>query len=179
MILAGNCAFESMGFKTFGFGGGCVDIWEPEEDVYWVTENKWLGDERYSGDRDLENPLAAVQMGLIYVNPEGPNSQPIPIESARDVRSHGHERRRDRGADRRRAHLRQGARRGKPEARGAGAGRSAHRRAGPWLEERQGHRHGPALALSRTGSAGRSSDLAGPDPRRRSRIGGRERCSGP
>ncbi|HOT74200.1 MAG TPA: catalase/peroxidase HPI [Candidatus Wallbacteria bacterium] len=86
MILAGNCALESMGFKTFGFGGGRVDIWEPEEDVYWGTEETWLGDKRYSGDRELENPLAAVQMGLIYVNPEGPNSQPIPIESARDVR---------------------------------------------------------------------------------------------
>jgi len=86
MILAGNCALESMGFKTFGFGGGRVDIWEPEEDVYWGTEETWLGDKRYSGDRELENPLAAVQMGLIYVNPEGPNGQPIPIESARDVR---------------------------------------------------------------------------------------------
>jgi catalase-peroxidase len=86
MILAGNCALESMGFKTFGFAGGRVDIWEPEEDVYWGAETEWLGDKRYSGDRDLENPLAAVQMGLIYVNPEGPNGQPIPAESARDVR---------------------------------------------------------------------------------------------
>ncbi|HPI22842.1 MAG TPA: catalase/peroxidase HPI, partial [Spirochaetota bacterium] len=86
MILAGNCALESMGFKTFGFGGGRVDIWEPEEDVYWGTEDTWLGDKRYSGDRELENPLAAVQMGLIYVNPEGPNGQPVPIESAKDVR---------------------------------------------------------------------------------------------
>lgn len=86
MILAGNCALESMGFKTFGFGGGREDIWQPEEDIYWGTENTWLGDKRYSGDRELENPLAAVQMGLIYVNPEGPNGQPIPIESARDVR---------------------------------------------------------------------------------------------
>ncbi|HNR88820.1 MAG TPA: catalase/peroxidase HPI [Spirochaetota bacterium] len=86
MILAGNCALESMGFKTFGFGGGRVDIWEPEEDVYWGTEDAWLGDKRYSGDRELENPLAAVQMGLIYVNPEGPNGQPVPIESAKDVR---------------------------------------------------------------------------------------------
>ncbi|MBN1973389.1 MAG: catalase/peroxidase HPI [Sedimentisphaerales bacterium] len=86
MILAGNCALESMGFKTFGFGGGRVDVWEPEEDVYWGSEDKWLGDKRYSGNRDLENPLAAVQMGLIYVNPEGPNGQPIPAESAHDVR---------------------------------------------------------------------------------------------
>jgi catalase-peroxidase len=86
MILAGNCALESMGFKTFGFGGGRVDIWEPEEDVYWGSEAEWLGDKRYSGDRNLENPLAAVQMGLIYVNPEGPNGNPDPVASGRDVR---------------------------------------------------------------------------------------------
>ncbi len=86
MILAGNCALESMGFKTFGFGGGRVDIWEPEEDVYWGAEDTWLGDGRYSGDRQLENPLAAVQMGLIYVNPEGPNGNPDPVASGRDVR---------------------------------------------------------------------------------------------
>lgn len=86
MILAGNCALESMGFKTFGFGGGREDVWEPEEDVYWGSENTWLGDKRYSGDRDLENPLAAVQMGLIYVNPEGPNGNPDPIAAARDIR---------------------------------------------------------------------------------------------
>ena len=86
MILAGNCALESMGFKTFGFGGGRVDVWEPEEDIYWGSEDKWLGDERYSGDRKLENPLAAVQMGLIYVNPEGPNGNPDPVASGRDVR---------------------------------------------------------------------------------------------
>lgn len=86
MILAGNCALESMGFKTFGFGGGREDIWEPEEDVYWGTETEWLGDKRYSGERELENPLAAVQMGLIYVNPEGPNGSPVPIDSAKDVR---------------------------------------------------------------------------------------------
>ena len=86
MILAGNCALESMGFKTFGFGGGREDIWEPEEDIYWGAEDKWLGDQRYSGERNLDNPLAAVQMGLIYVNPEGPNGQPIPAESAHDVR---------------------------------------------------------------------------------------------
>ncbi|MBI5117326.1 catalase/peroxidase HPI [Candidatus Poribacteria bacterium] len=86
MILAGNCALESMGFKTFGFGGGREDIWEPEEDIYWGTESKWLDDKRYSGDRELENPLAAVQMGLIYVNPEGPNRNPDPVASGRDVR---------------------------------------------------------------------------------------------
>ena len=86
MILAGNCALESMGFKTFGFGGGREDVWEPEEDVYWGSEDTWLGDQRYSGDRNLENPLAAVQMGLIYVNPEGPNGNPDPVAAARDIR---------------------------------------------------------------------------------------------
>jgi catalase-peroxidase len=86
MILAGNCALESMGFKTFGFGGGREDIWEPEEDIYWGSEDTWLGDKRYSGKRDLENPLAAVQMGLIYVNPEGPNGKPDPVASGMDVR---------------------------------------------------------------------------------------------
>ncbi|MGC8659068.1 MAG: catalase/peroxidase HPI [Desulfomonilaceae bacterium] len=86
LILAGNCALESMGLKTFGFGGGREDIWEPEEDIYWGSEDTWLGDKRYSGERDLENPLAAVQMGLIYVNPEGPNGNPDPVASGRDVR---------------------------------------------------------------------------------------------
>jgi catalase-peroxidase len=86
MILAGNCALESMGFKTFGYGGGREDVWEPEEDIYWGPEGKWLADERYSGDRDLQNPLAAVQMGLIYVNPEGPNGKPDPLAAARDIR---------------------------------------------------------------------------------------------
>lgn len=86
MILAGNCALESMGFKTFGFGGGRKDIWEPEEDIYWGAETEWLGDKRYTGDRDLENPLGAVQMGLIYVNPEGPNGNPDPLKSAVDIR---------------------------------------------------------------------------------------------
>lgn len=87
MILAGNCALESMGFKTFGFAGGREDVWEPEEDVYWGSETKWLGDNRYSGSRDqLENPLAAVQMGLIYVNPEGPNGNPDPLAAAHDIR---------------------------------------------------------------------------------------------
>ena len=86
MILTGNCALESMGFKTFGFAGGREDVWEPEEDIYWGSEDTWLGDKRYAGDRDLENPLAAVQMGLIYVNPEGPNGEPIPAASGHDVR---------------------------------------------------------------------------------------------
>ena len=86
MILAGNCALESMGVKTFGFGGGREDVWEPQEDVYWGSEDTWLGDKRYSGDRNLENPLAAVQMGLIYVNPEGPNGNPDPVASGLDVR---------------------------------------------------------------------------------------------
>ncbi len=86
MIFAGNCALESMGLKTFGFGGGREDIWEPEDDIYWGTEDEWLGDERYSGERDLENPLGAVQMGLIYVNPQGPNGNPDPVASGRDIR---------------------------------------------------------------------------------------------
>ena len=86
MILAGNCAIESMGLPTFGFAGGREDVWHPEEDIYWGNETEWLGDKRYSGDRDLENPLAAVQMGLIYVNPEGPNGKPDPVASGRDIR---------------------------------------------------------------------------------------------
>jgi len=86
MILTGNCALESMGLKTFGFGGGREDVWEPEEDIYWGSEKEWLADQRYTGDRELENPLAAVQMGLIYVNPEGPNGNPDPLAAARDIR---------------------------------------------------------------------------------------------
>ena len=86
MILAGNCALETMGFKTWGFSGGRADVWEPSEDIYWGPESEWLADERYSGDRELENPLGAVQMGLIYVNPEGPNGEPDPLGSARDIR---------------------------------------------------------------------------------------------
>ncbi len=86
MILAGNCALESMGLQTFGFAGGREDVWEPEQDIYWGSEGEWLGDKRYSGDRELENPLAAVQMGLIYVNPEGPNGKPDPLASAKDIR---------------------------------------------------------------------------------------------
>ncbi len=86
IILTGNCALESMGFKTFGFGGGRADVWEPEDDIYWGKETTWLEDKRYSGDRNLEEPLAAVQMGLIYVNPEGPNGNPDPVAAARDIR---------------------------------------------------------------------------------------------
>src|SRR5258708_2378749 len=86
MILAGDGDLKSMGFKSFGFAGGREDVWEPEEDIYWGTEDTWLGDKRYSGDRQLENPLAAVQMGLIYVNPEGPNGKPDPVAAARDIR---------------------------------------------------------------------------------------------
>ena len=86
MILAGNCAIESMGLKPFGFAGGRADVWEPEQDIYWGAEDSWLGDNRYSGERELENPLAAVQMGLIYVNPEGPNGDPDPVASGRDIR---------------------------------------------------------------------------------------------
>ncbi|MEO8412676.1 MAG: catalase/peroxidase HPI [Ginsengibacter sp.] len=86
MVLTGNCALESMGLKTFGFGGGREDVWEPEQDIYWGSESEWLGDKRYTGDRELENPLGAVQMGLIYVNPEGPNGKPDPVASAKDIR---------------------------------------------------------------------------------------------
>src|SRR3984893_3834900 len=86
MILAGNCALEFMGFKTFGFGGGREDVWEPAEDIYWGSEIGWLEDNRYTGDRQIEKPLAAVQMGLIYVNPEGPNGNPDPVAAARDIR---------------------------------------------------------------------------------------------
>ena len=149
MILAGNCALESMGFKTFGFGGGREDVWEPEEDIYWGTESEWLGDKRYSGDRDLENPLAAVQMGLIYVNPEGPNGNPDPVASGRDVReTFARMAMNDEetvALDRRRAHLRQMSWRRRCGACRSGAGSRRHRGAGPRLEEqlrqRQGRRH--------------------------------------
>src|SRR5579871_6862645 len=86
MVFAGNCALESMGFKTFGFAGGREDVWAPAEDIYWGSEDVWLGDARYQGDRQLDKPMAAVQMGLIYVNPEGPNGKPDPLASARDIR---------------------------------------------------------------------------------------------
>ena len=152
MILTGNVALESMGFKTFGFGGGRVDIWEPEEDVYWGPETTWLGDERYSGDRELADPFGAVQMGLIYVNPQGPNGNPDPLAAARDIRetfrrmamndeetvaliagghtfgkTHGAGPERNVGAE--------------PEARPAGG-------AGPGLEEQLRHRQGPDDAIT-------------------------------
>ena len=114
LVFAGNCALESMGFKTFGFGFGRDDIWEPEE-IFWGPEDTWLGDERYSGDRELADPLGAVQMGLIYVNPEGPNGNPDPLAAASDIREtfapHGDERRGDGRAHRRRPHVRQVPRR--------------------------------------------------------------------
>ena len=110
LVLAGNVAMEDMGFETFGFGFGREDIWEPEE-IFWGPEDTWLGDERYTGERELDEVFGAVQMGLIYVNPEGPNGNPDPVASARDIRDDvrpdGDERRGDRRADRRRPHLRQ------------------------------------------------------------------------
>ena len=145
MILAGNVALESMGFKTFGFAGGRADVWEPEE-LYWGPEGTWLGDERYSGERELQNPLAAVQMGLIYVNPEGPNGKPDPVAAAKDIRetffrmamndeetvaliAGGHTFGKTHGA-------------GDPSFVGAGAGRRRDRGSGPRLEEQawDGHR---------------------------------------
>ena len=120
MILAGNCALESMGFTTFGFGGGREDVWEPD-DIDWGAERAWLDDERYSGDRELANPLAAVQMGLIYVNPEGPNGHAERARRGeghpRDLPTHGHERRGDSGPHRRRALVRQDPRRRRRRAR--------------------------------------------------------------
>ena len=130
MILAGNVALESMGFKTFGFGGGRPDVWEPDEAVYWGKEDTWLGDKRYTGDRELENPLAAVQMGLIYVNPEGPNGKPDPLAAAKDIRetfrAHGDERRGDGCADCWRSHLWQNPRCRRSEACWPRARGSAH-----------------------------------------------------
>ena len=128
MILAGNVALETMGFKTFGFGGGREDVWEPDNDVNWGAETDMAGrDKRYSGERDLAGPFGAVQMGLIYVNPEGPNGNPDPVKAAdrhpRDLPPHGDERRGDGGADRRRPHLRQDPRRRPQEQRGGRSGR--------------------------------------------------------
>ena len=156
MILAGNVALESMGFKTFGFGGGREDVWEPDQDVYWGAETTWLGDKRYSGDRDLENPLAAVQMGLIYVNPEGPNGNPDPVAAARDIRetfarmamndeetvaliAGGHTFGKTHGA-------------GPASACGARAGSGRPRGAGPGLEEQLRHRQGRRRDHQRPGS---------------------------
>ncbi len=125
-VLAGNVALESMGFKTFGFAGGRADVWEPEE-LYWGPEGSWLGDERYSGERQLQTPLGAVQMGLIYVNPEGPNRNPDPVAAAHDIRetfaAHGDERRGNSRADRRRPCLQQNAWSRRPVADRARAGR--------------------------------------------------------
>ena len=147
MILAGNVALESMGFETFGFGGGRVDVWEPEEDIYWGPETGWLDDERYSGDRELADPLGAVQMGLIYVNPRGAQRDTRPPRRGprhpRDVRPHGHGRHRDGGPDRRRPHIRQDPRRGRrrpvrrPRTRGRQPGG-----AGPRLDQHVRHRGG-------------------------------------
>ncbi len=132
LILTGNVALESMGFKTFGYAGGRPDSWEPDDSIYWGPEGEWLADERYFGDRELQNPLGAVQMGLIYVNPEGPNGKPDPIAAAprysRNVQAHGDERRGDGRADRRRPHLRQDARRGRRQGEcRPGARRGEHR----------------------------------------------------
>ena len=162
MVLTGNVALEQMGFETFGFAGGREDVWEPDEDVYWGPETEWLGDARYTGDRDLENPLAAVQMGLIYVNPEGPNANPDPAAAAVDIREtfapHGDERRGDRRADRRRPHLRQDPRRRRSRrVRRPRAGGGSARAAGPRLEQlerqrrgRRGHHQRPRGRLDRT-----------------------------
>ncbi len=156
MILAGNCALESMGFKTFGFGGGREDVWEPDEDVYWGAESKWLDDKRYSGERDLENPLANVQMGLIYVNPEGPNGNPDPLAAARDIRetfarmamndeetvaliAGGHTFGKTHGA-------------GDADAGRSGAGSRSHRGAGSRLEEQIRQRRGRRRHRQRSGS---------------------------
>ena len=142
MILAGNVALESMGFKTFGFGGGREDVWEPDE-LYWGPERKWLADERYSGDRELALPLGAVQMGLIYVNPEGPNGKPDPVAAARDIRETF---RRMAMNDEETVALiagghtfRQNPRRWRCGAGGPGAGSRQHRGSGPRLEEQIWH----------------------------------------
>ena len=157
MILAGNVALETMGFKTFGFAGGRADVWEPDQEVYWGSEDKWLGDKRYSGERDLENPLGAVQMGLIYVNPEGPNGNPDPIAAAtgysRDVRAHGDERRGDGGAHRGWSHVRQDPRRRPGVPCGAG---SAKRPASRSRASAGGARSARAKAVTRSPAAWKS-----------------------
>ena len=165
MVLAGNVALESMGFKTFGFGGGRADVWEPEE-LYWGPEGTWLGDERYSGERELQNPLGAVQMGLIYVNPEGPNGNPGSGRGGqghpRNLLPHGDERRGDRGADRRRPHLRQDPRRRRSVARSARS-----RKARPSRIRASAGRAGMAPASRAT-----PSPAARKSPGRRSRRSG-------
>ena len=166
MILTGNVALESMGFKTFGFGGGREDVWEPEEVTYWGSETTWLGDEkRYSGDRELENPLAAVQMGLIYVNPEGPDGNPDPLAAARDIRETFA--RMAMNDEETVALIAGGHTFGKtPRRRRCGAGGSRarsrrHRGTGPGLEEplrhRQGRRSRSAAAWKSPGPARRRS----------------------
>ncbi len=149
MILAGNCALESMGFETFGFGGGRADIWQPEEDIYWGKETTWLGDQRYSGERELDNPAGRRADGPDLRQPGRPQRQPRPrglgSRRARDLRPHGDERRRDRGACRRRPYLRQGARRGRPGAGRAGTRSRSDRGAGPGLDQPVRHRQGRAL----------------------------------
>ena len=173
MILAGNCALESMGFTTFGFGGGREDVWEPE-DIDWGTEHTWLGDERYSGDRELADPLAAVQMGLIYVNPEGPTAITQPARRGPrhpgDLPADGHERRGDRRADRRRAHVRQDPRRrGRRQRRPGARGRPA---AGDGA--RLAERTAPARATTPSPAA---SKAPGPPRRRRGTPASSTRCS--
>ena len=158
MILTGNVALETMGFKTFGFGGGREDVWEPDQDVYWGAENDLAGGDKtlLAATGDLENPLAAVQMGLIYVNPEGPNGNPDPVAAARDIRetfsAHGDERRGDGGAHRRRPYLRQDPRRRPGVQCGAGSRSGRPRRAGPRLEEQLWHRQGRRHDHQRPGS---------------------------
>ena len=154
LVYTGNVAMESMGFQTFGFGFGREDIWEPEE-IFWGPEDTWLGDERYSGERELAKPLGAVQMGLIYVNPEGPNGNPDPLAAAKDIREtfarmamNDEETAR---ADRRRAHVRQDARRRRPEAHRPRARGRADRAAGPRLEEQLRQRQRRAHAHQRPG----------------------------
>ena len=145
MVFAGNCALESMGFKTFGFGGGREDVWEPKE-INWGTEDTWLATSATAATGNSTNPLAAVQMGLIYVNPEGPNGNPDPLAAAqghpRDVPSHGDERRGDGGAHRRRTHVRQDPWRGPCDPRRPRTRGGSPRGAGPRLEEQLRHRQG-------------------------------------
>ena len=174
IVFAGNCAIESMGLKTFGFGFGREDIWEPEE-IFWGPEDTWLGDERYSGDRELASPLGAVQMGLIYVNPEGPNGNPDPLAAAqghpRDLRPHGDERRGDGRADRRRPHVRQDPRRGRSRRHrpGAGGARRSSSRASAGRTATA-----PASAPTRSPAGSRAR---GPTSRRSGTTGSWRTCS--
>ena len=177
MVFTGNRALETMGFKTFGFAGGRADVWEPDEDVYWGPEPTWLGDERYTGDRELEGPLAAVQMGLIYVNPEGPNGTPDPVASARDIRetfgrmamndeetvaliAGGHTFGKTHGAADPEPHIGRRARRCRTRAAGPGLEQHLRQREGPrtrsravWRSPGRPRRPSGATASSRTSSA--------------------------